>query len=87
MGRISKQKKLIIEQANKRLLNESFIDIDNVLDLMKYKFGWGDLSVNVVEEFNQWLGEVKSNMTNEEYSTLFNEWLSTEYKDNEYNEI
>ena len=87
MGRISKQKKLIIEQANKRLLNESFIDIDNVLDLMKYKFGWGDLSVNVVEEFNQWLGEVKSNMTNEEYSTLFNEWLNTEYKDNEYNEI
>lgn len=87
MGRISKQKKLIIEQANKRLLNESFIDIDSVLDLMKYKFGWGDLSVNVVEEFNQWLGEVKSNMTNEEYSTLFNEWLNTEYKDNGYNEI
>ena len=54
---------------------------------MKYKFGWGDLSVNVVEEFNQWLGEVKSNMSNEEYSTLFNEWLRTEYMDNEYNEI
>jgi hypothetical protein len=44
MGRIAKQKRLMIEQSNKRILGESMVDIDKVLEDMKYKFGYGDLS-------------------------------------------
>jgi hypothetical protein len=75
MGRLSKQKRIIIEGLNKRLLNESNIDIDNVLQTMKYKFGFGDLSTLNIEEFDNWLGDVKDNMTEEEYATLLNDWV------------
>jgi hypothetical protein len=75
MGRLSKQKRIIIEGLNKRLLNESNIDIDNVLQTMKYKFGFGDLSTLNIEEFDYWLGDVKDNMTEEEYATLLNDWV------------
>lgn len=75
MGRLSKQKRILIEGLNKRLLNESNIDIDNVLQTMKYKFGFGDLSTLNIEEFDNWLGDVKDNMTEEEYATLLNDWV------------
>jgi hypothetical protein len=71
-------KRMVIAEANKRLLNESMIDIDNVLEIMKFKFGWGDLNPNRIEEFESWLGGVKDEMTDEEYSNLFNDWLETE---------
>jgi hypothetical protein len=75
MGRIEKQKRLIIEQSNKRILGESTIDIDEVLQLMKYKFGWGDLSGERVEEFENWSEEVSDQMTSEEYADLFNDYM------------
>ena len=75
MGRLSKQKRILIESLNKRLLKESIIDIDNVLQTMKYKFGFGDLSTLHIEEFDNWLGNVKDNMTEEEYATLLNDWV------------
>jgi hypothetical protein len=77
MSRLLKIKRQVILEANRKLLNESLIDVDNVLEIMKFKFGWGDLSPLRVEEFESWLGEVKDNMSEEEYSTLFNEWLET----------
>lgn len=78
MGRLLKMKRLIVEEANKKLLNESMVDIDNVLGLMKYKFAWGDLSPERVEEFDTWLGVVKNEMNDEEYANLFNDWLRSE---------
>ena len=75
MGRLSKQKRIIIEGLNKRLLNESNIDIDNVLQTKKYKFRFGVLSTLNIEEFDNWLGDVKDNMTEEEYATLLNDWV------------
>jgi len=78
MSRLGKQKKLIIEQANKRVLGESTVDIDEVLTLMKYKFGWGDLSTGRIEEFENWSNEVSEQMTSEEYADLFHDWMTTE---------
>lgn len=75
MGRLSKQKRILIENLNKRLLNESNIDIDNVLETMKFKFGFGDVSTLNIEEFDNWLGDVRDNMTEEEYATLLNDWI------------
>jgi len=78
MGRLLKMKRLIVEVANKKLLNESMVDIDNVLGIMKYKFGWGDLSPIRIEEFEEWLDVIKDEMTDEEYANLFNDWLRTQ---------
>jgi hypothetical protein len=76
MGRIEKQKRLIIEQSNKRILGESTIDIDEVLSLMKYKFGWGDLSGERIEEFENWSDEVSNQMSSEEYADLFHDYMA-----------
>ena len=75
MGRIEKQKRLIIEQSNKRILGESNIDMDEVLSLMKYKFGWGDLSGERVEEFEDWSEEVSDQLSNEEYANLLHDYI------------
>jgi hypothetical protein len=86
MGRLSKQKRLIIEGANKKLLGESMVDIDNVLHIMKFKFGMGELTPDTVEEFDIWVGELKDKMTDEEYATLFNDWLSSDDMGENYEE-
>jgi hypothetical protein len=86
MGRLSKEKRIIIEGINKRLLGESMVDIDNVLHLMKFKFGWGDLTTDRVEEFDNWVGEIKDRMSDEEYSTLFNDWLRSDAMGENYEE-
>ena len=86
MGRLLKQKRLIIEGANKKLLGESMVDIDNVLHIMKFKFGMGELTPDTVEEFDNWVGELKDKMTDEEYATLFNDWLSSDDMGENYNE-
>jgi hypothetical protein len=78
MSRLLKMKRKVISEANKKLLGESMIDIDNVLHIMKFKFGWGDLSPLRVEEFESWVGDVKEGMSDEEYATLFDQWLSNE---------
>jgi hypothetical protein len=75
MGRIERQKRLIIEQSNKQILGESTIDMDEVLSLMKYKFGWGDLSGERMEEFENWSDEVSRQMTTEEYADLFHDYM------------
>lgn len=87
MGRLLRMKRLIVEEANKKLLNESMVDIDNVLGLMKYKFGWGDLTPERIEEFDAWLGVVKNEMTDEEYANLFNDWLQSEAEGLDLNEL
>jgi hypothetical protein len=86
MGRLSIQKRLSIEGANKKLLGESIIDIDNVLHIMNFKFGWGDLTTDRVEEFDNWVGEIKDRMSDEEYSTLFNDWLRSDNMGKNYEE-
>lgn len=87
MGRLLRMKRLIVEEANKKLLNESMVDIDNVLGLMKYKFGWGDLTPERIEEFDVWLGVVKNEMSDEEYANLFNDWLQSEAEGLDLNEL
>jgi hypothetical protein len=86
MGRLLKMKRMVIAEANKRILNESIIDIDNVLHIMKFKFGWGDLNTMRVEQFEDWIGDVKDEMTDEEYANLFNDWLETESFGDDYNQ-
>jgi len=86
MGRLSKQKRLIIEGVNKKLLGESMVDIGNVLHIMKFKFGMGELTPDTVEEFDNWVGELKDKMTDEEYATLFNDWLSSDDMGKNYEE-
>ena len=86
MGRLSKQKRLIIEGVNKRILGESMVDIDNVQDIMNFKFGWNDITPDRMEEFDNWVGEIKDSMTDEQYSTLFNDWLSSDDMGENYEE-
>lgn len=83
MGRIEKQKRLIIEQSNKRILGESTIDMDEVLSLMKYKFGWGDLSGERIEEFENWSDEVSEQMSSEEYADLFHDYMVDQSQPND----
>ncbi len=83
MGRIEKQKRLIIEQSNKQILGESTIDMDEVLSLMKYKFGWGDLSSGRMEEFENWSDEVSRQMTTEEYADLFRDYMVDQSQPND----
>ena len=78
MGRLSKQKRLFVEGVNKKLLGESIININNVLHIMNFKFGWGDLTTDRVKEFDNWVGVIKDRMSDEEYSTLFNDWLGSD---------
>ena len=56
MGRLSKLKRQLIEESNKKLLGESVVDIDKVLEDMKFKFGYGDLSPMWMEEFESHMG-------------------------------
>ena len=86
MSRLLKMKRQVILEANQKLLGESTIDIDNVLRIMKFKFGWGDLSGTRVEEFENWLGEVVGEMSDEGYANLFNDWLETESFGGNYGE-
>ena len=76
MGRIEKQKRLIIEQSNKRLLGESIIDMDEVLKLMAYKFPDVEVTDERIEEFENWSDKVKEQMSSEEYADLFHDYMS-----------
>ena len=78
MGRIEKQKRLIIEQANKRILGESMVDIDKVLEDMKFKFGYGDLSWGWIDEFEEHMGsDLIDQLSTNEYTDLFSEWMDS----------
>ncbi len=78
MGRIAKQKRLVIEETNKRLLGESIVDIDKVLTDMKFKFGYGDLSSGWIEEFESHMGnELINQLDTNEYTDLFADWMES----------
>ena len=82
MGRIEKQKRLIIEQANKRLLGESMINIDKVLEDMKFKFGHSDLSSDVIDEFEEHMGsDLIDQLSTNEYTDLFSDWMYSKRED------
>jgi hypothetical protein len=85
MGRIAKQKRLMIEQSNKRILGESMVDIDKVLEDMKYKFGFGDLSWGQVEEFEDHMGgDLINQLSTNEYSDLFSDWMMSKSIGSDY---
>ena len=85
MGRIAKQKRLMIEQANKRIIKEWGVDIDKVLEDMKYKFGFGDLSWGWIDEFEDHMGEDLINqLSTNEYSDLFADWMKSKTHDTDY---
>lgn len=82
MGRIEKQKRLIIEQANKRILGESMVDIDKVLEDMKFKFGYGDLSLDIIDEFEKHMGiPLIRQLSTNEYTGLFSDWMDSKRED------
>jgi hypothetical protein len=75
MGRIEKQKRLIIEQSNKRILGESNIDMGEVKELMKYKFPDVEVTDERIEEFNNWSEEVSDQLSSEEYANLLHDYI------------
>ena len=86
MGRIEKQKRLIIEQANKRLLGESMVDIEKVVKDMKYKFGHSDLSSDIIDEFEEHMGsDLIDQLTTNEYTDLFSDWMDSKREDDSNN--
>lgn len=85
MGRIGKQKRLIIETANKRLLGESMIDMDKVLEDMKYKFGFGDLPWGWIEEFEDHMGiDLIEQLSTNEYTDIFADWMKVKTQEPDY---
>jgi hypothetical protein len=78
MGRLRKIKRKKILEANKKMLGEQHVDHNKVLNIMKYKFGQGDLSHDFIERFDEWLGNVENELSDEEYADLFNDWLNIE---------
>ena len=86
MGRIEKQKRLIIEQANKRLLGESMVDIEKVVKDMKYKFGHSDLSSDIIDEFEEHMGsDLIDQLSTNEYTDLFSDWMDSKREDDSNN--
>jgi hypothetical protein len=53
---------------------------------MNFKFGWNDITPDRMEDFDNWIGEIKDKMTDEQYSTLFNDWLSSDDMGENYEE-
>ena len=85
MGRIEKQKRIIIENCNKKMLRESMVDVDKVLVDMKYKFGFGDLSWGWVEEFEEHMGvDLIDQLSTNEYTDLFADWMRSNVEGRDY---
>ena len=78
MGRIEKQKRLIIEQANKRILGESIVNMEKVVKDMKYKFGHSNLSSDIIDEFEGHMGnDLIDQLSTNEYTDLFSDWIKS----------
>ena len=59
-----------------RAFNRSEVDIDVVLELMKYKYGYGDLASGWIEEFEEELGnETLSTINSLEYADLLHRFI------------
>jgi hypothetical protein len=90
MGRIEKQKRLVIKQANKRLLGESIVNMEKVIKDMKYKFGHSNLSSDIIDEFEGHMGnDLIDQLSTNEYTDLFSDWIKSkiggiDYKDYDY---
>jgi len=76
MGRIEKLKRQSMREANKQLLGESMIDMDQVLKLMAYKFPDVEVTDERIEEFENWSDKVSDQMSSEEYADLFHDYMS-----------
>ncbi len=74
MGRIEKQKRLIIEQANKRILGEDTIDFDTVKNLVKYKLDT-DITDEDIESFeDQRVDDIDNPWSTEDYANMIGKW-------------
>lgn len=77
MGRLRKLKVENMFKANKRLLTESYVDNENVLNLLKTKFGKEPTEEEKIG-FNKWVDEVDEVIdTDELYVRYFNDWLES----------
>lgn len=72
----------IINLDEQREFNRSEVDIDVVLELMKYKYGYGDLASGWVEEFEEELGnETLSTINSLEYADLLHRFIQKAEED------
>ena len=53
------------------------IDYDKVLRDMKFKFGWGDISPNWLDEFEEDMDNVIEVWDTNEYISLFADWMES----------
>lgn len=90
MGRLRKLKVENMFKANKRLLTESYVDNENVLNLLKTKFGQEPTEEEKMG-FDKWVDKVDEVIdTDELYVRYFNDWLESKKmgygEDNNYGE-
>ena len=65
-----------------RAFNRSEVDIDVVLELMKYKYGYGDLASGWLDEFEEELGnETLSTINSIEYADLLHRFIQKAEED------
>ena len=70
-----------------RAFNRTEVDIDVVLELMKYKYGYGDLAYGWLDEFEEELGnETLSTINSLEYADLLHRFIQKAEEDSRYNE-
>lgn len=68
--------------SEQREFNRSEVDIDVVLELMKYKYGYGDLASGWIEEFEEELGnETLSTINSLEYADLLHRFIQKAEED------
>ena len=68
--------------TEQREFNRSEVDIDVVLELMKYKYGYGDLASGWLDEFEEELGnETLSTINSLEYADLLHRFIQKAEED------
>ena len=86
MGRIEKQKRLIIEQSNKRILGESTIDKDEVKNLVMKRFGENPPTEEDFEAFENAQVDDIDDIDTKKYADLFDDWKNSITKTEEDSE-
>ena len=83
-----------IQRMVKRVLNEedtyysrNIIDYDKVLRDMKFKFAWGDLSSQWLEEFEDDMGDIIEVLSTNEYTDLFSDWMEAKSIGDQFNRV
>ena len=78
MGRIERQKRLIIEQSNKQILGESTIDKEEAKNLVMKRFGENPPTEEDFEDFeNARVEDIDDSLDTKEYADLFDEWKNS----------